>query len=662
MSKELSDFVIGNYVLIKELGSGTWGTVYLAKHFLLENKPQVAIKILHASLLNGNERGRFFQEAYLLDKLTHPHILPIYDVGQYGDLPFLVVEYAPGGSLRERLEGHPQQPMEVEQAIPILVQIGLALQHAHDQDIVHRDLKPENILFNTDGDALLADFGIAMELRLTNVVREIGTPPYMAPEQFMGKMSKRSDQYALGCIAYEMLTGVIPFSANDIYTMGYRHIHEQPEAPRALNRKLPYAIEQTILRAIAKQRDQRYVSVKAFVDDLQRGLDNQGGLPAITASQSSVRKPVLEPIQEASQQELPASQSIDVHTAATPEPTPLRGQYTPPQQPRVVAGPSHQTSGRIAWSVQTGGFVRATPVVVNDIVYIGSWDKKLYALDASSGNLRWSVATGGAISSSACVAADFAYVGSFDHKLYAFNAANGAMHWSAATANFITSTPTIAQGHVYTGSWDYMLYAFDAASGKQRWASPTGDAISSSPVIANGVAYIGSRDGRLYAFNATTGTLGWHASTRDIISASPAVIEGTVYIGSWDKRLYAFDAPSGKQRWSVITHGAIGSSPTIVYGVIYIGSDAHILYAFDANTGQMFWSTQVGGAITGTPAVHNGLVYVGSEDGRIYAFNTATGAIQWIFTTQGAINSSPVIANGLLYIGSDDGHVYALHL
>jgi serine/threonine protein kinase len=154
-----------------------------------------------------------------LEELKHPYILPVLDAGLHEGLLFLVVEYAVNGTLRDRLQG---QPFQIGEALTILAQIAQALQYAYNHDKVHRDLKPENILFNANGEALLADFGIAVTLERTQQIEVEGSPSYMAPEQFLGEISKRSDQYALGCIAYELLTGRRPFVAPTFLAMGYK--------------------------------------------------------------------------------------------------------------------------------------------------------------------------------------------------------------------------------------------------------------------------------------------------------------------------------------------------------------------------------------------------------------------------------------------------------
>ena len=155
---------IGSYRIIAEINSGAYGAVYQGKHVIFDEEPIVAIKLLHAYLSSAEAREQFIQEARLLKKLKHPYILPILNAGIQDGMPYLVTEYTSGGSLRDSLKQQAGTPMPVDEALTIITQIGQALYYAHQQNVVHRDLKPGNILFNAKGEALLADFGIAVIL------------------------------------------------------------------------------------------------------------------------------------------------------------------------------------------------------------------------------------------------------------------------------------------------------------------------------------------------------------------------------------------------------------------------------------------------------------------------------------------------------------------
>lgn len=262
---------IGNYHIVTRLASGSFGSVYLAQHVSLP-KQTVAIKLLHNEYLRSPELyEQFLQEAQLLDSLRHPHILPLIAAGIDEGFPYLMVEYAPRGSLREYIEQHAPHPLPLGKAITIVSQVAQALHYAHQQDIVHRDLKPDNILFNTNDEALIADFGVATILTPASrkQVQAIGTPAYMAPEQFTGTVGKKGDQYALGCIAYELVTGRQPFMAPDFISFSFQHMTEDPLPPRQLNPEVSVPIEDAILKAMAKLRAERHADVSAFATAFQ---------------------------------------------------------------------------------------------------------------------------------------------------------------------------------------------------------------------------------------------------------------------------------------------------------------------------------------------------------------------------------------------------------
>jgi tetratricopeptide (TPR) repeat protein len=261
---------IGNYRITNLFDSGSFGRIYRATHIYLPNRI-VAIKVMHLTFLGSQqERDNFLQEARLLDISKHPNILSIHDLGIEDGFPYIIAEFAPNGSLRNRIQRYAPKPMPQQKALTILTEVGQALHYVHEQLIVHRDLKPENILFNAKNEALIADFGIAvfLETQKTKYVNVIGSPHYMPPEQFEGFASRRSDQYALACIAYELFTGQPPFTAGHPIALWNKHQNEQPRPLRELNPAVPAHIERAILTALAKKREDRYHDVATFVSDL----------------------------------------------------------------------------------------------------------------------------------------------------------------------------------------------------------------------------------------------------------------------------------------------------------------------------------------------------------------------------------------------------------
>jgi tetratricopeptide (TPR) repeat protein len=264
---------IGNYRITSALNSGAFGRVYKGEHIILTHRI-VAIKVLHMNYLGSSEeRENFLQEAQFLEILKHAHILPIYDVGIDDEgFPYLVAEFAENGSLRDLLRHYRQlrQLMPLEECLRIISEVGEALDYVHKENVVHRDLKPENILFNAKNEAMIADFGIAvfLETTKTKYANATGSPLYMAPEQFEGLASRRSDQYALACITYELLTGHPVFNATHPLALGMKHQNEIPQPPTHLNPNIPLHIEKAILKALSKRREDRYETISDFIHAL----------------------------------------------------------------------------------------------------------------------------------------------------------------------------------------------------------------------------------------------------------------------------------------------------------------------------------------------------------------------------------------------------------
>ncbi len=243
---------VGNYQLIAKINSGAYGSVYQGRHYIFEGGPMVALKLLYADINSPEQQKEFVQEARILHKLKHPHILTIIDAGIAGGVPYLVMEYMAGGSLQEKFHQRAGRPFALKEALIILSQLGAALHYAHQHNVVHRDLKPGNILFTGQGEVCLADFGLSVVLTTakTGNIGSRGTPSYMAPEQFEGKLSAKSDQYALGCIGYELLTGRKPFQVPNpsLEAMWYQHTKVAPRPPRQFNPTLPPVSNRQFLR------------------------------------------------------------------------------------------------------------------------------------------------------------------------------------------------------------------------------------------------------------------------------------------------------------------------------------------------------------------------------------------------------------------------------
>lgn len=265
---------IGSYRLLSVLGQGGFGEVYYGEHLYLGTP--VAVKLLNAQREQGL-RDLIRAEAHTSARLIHPHIIQILDFGFEGDIPYLVMVYAPNGTLRKL---HPRGTVLAPQRVAFyLRQIAQALQYAHDRKLIHRDVKPENMLLDTRNEILLSDFGIAVgahDSQSLSAQDPMGTVAYMAPEQAEGKARPASDQYALAICAYEWLSGHPPFVGASTIEVALKHQQEQPSALSTTN---PYykgalpALQQIVMKALAKDPHRRFPSVLAFAEAFERASE-----------------------------------------------------------------------------------------------------------------------------------------------------------------------------------------------------------------------------------------------------------------------------------------------------------------------------------------------------------------------------------------------------
>src|SRR5712691_5757574 len=258
---------LGQYRLTRLLGRGGFADVYLGEQVYLES--QAAIKVLSAPLA-AEAISEFLKEARTLVRLAHPRIIRLLDYGMQEQMPFLVMEYAPGGTLRKL---HPRgQRLPLSTVVEYVKQAAEALQYAHNQRLIHRDVKPDNLLLGRQGEILLSDFGISLLAHSTRSQRTeeiVGTVAYMAPEQIQGHPCQASDQYALGVIAYEWLSGTRPFSGSFV-EIAAGHCLAEPPRLQAARLGIPNLVATVVSRALAKRPRQRFASVLAFARALER--------------------------------------------------------------------------------------------------------------------------------------------------------------------------------------------------------------------------------------------------------------------------------------------------------------------------------------------------------------------------------------------------------
>jgi serine/threonine protein kinase len=268
--------MLGPYRIINQIGEGGMATVYKAYQPSMDRN--VAVKVLPRQLAESEEfKQRFQQEARIIAKLEHPHILPVFDYGESEGVTYLVMRYLDAGTLQDKMVAH--RPLPLNEIDHIFTQLADALSYAHSFGIIHRDLKPSNALVDSHGNLFLTDFGIAKLLesaspRLTQTDAIMGTPAYISPEQAQANpVDQRSDIYSLGIILYEMVTGRVPFVAETPLAVILKHISDPLPPPSTLKADIPEAIEQVVLKALAKNPTDRFATVSEFASAWKKALD-----------------------------------------------------------------------------------------------------------------------------------------------------------------------------------------------------------------------------------------------------------------------------------------------------------------------------------------------------------------------------------------------------
>jgi eukaryotic-like serine/threonine-protein kinase len=690
---------VGEYCLLRWLGGGGFGDVYLAEH--LREHTQVAIKVLQTRFTRQEDLKEFINEARMIH-LKHSHIVSLLDFGIASDnTPFLVMAYAPHGTLRDR---HPKgSRLPLSTIISYVKPLASALQHAHSLHLVHRDVKPENMLVGPSHEILLSDFGIVAVVhssRSLSTEQGIGgTLPYMAPEQIAGKPRAASDQYALGIVVYEWITGRRPFTGT-VAEIAIQHTTTPPPSLREQLPMLPIDVEQVVLKALAKDHKSRFANIEAFARALEQAWQQAEAPNPTTERSSLVRSPL--PMQDLVSARPPTDRAHEGNPAVTdtrssplrtvsfsrmegmalvtqpvdgPVVTPLISpaipvlsrQEPPPSRLPPPGSPQRLRRGRLSWR-------RAALLLVLALLILGSAGGLFVTQYLYTTRSQATAKANAQVSSTAN-----AFLTS-TAQVYATTAAQvqpTARAAADAYARFVATNGIMfgfdAQ-HTHANPYERILNPTTVSGLTKKWAYQIRGYVESSPAVAGGVVYIGSDDGNLYALDAASGAKKWAYQTGSPVY-SPAVVDGVVYVDSYGGNLYALDAVSGAKKWAYHIGSYFYSSPAVANGVVYIGSEDGNLYALDAASGAKKWAYHTPGSTPGSrgysssPAVAGGVVYVGSGDGNLYALDAATGAKKWAYRAGGfssptleggAIYISPAVAGGVVYVGSYDGNLYAL--
>lgn len=328
---------LGNYRLIRRLGRGGFAEVYLGEHLYVGTL--AAIKVLHTQLAT-RDLETFRQEARIIASLEHPHIVRMFDFGVQDGIPYLIMSYASGGTLRDR---HPKgKQLSLPAILDYVRQITQALQYAHDKKLIHRDIKPENMLIGQRGEIVLSDFGIALiaqSSRYQSIQDMAGTIAYMAPEQIQAHPRPASDQYALGVVVYEWIVGERPFTGS-FTEIAAKHCLTSPPPLREKLPELPVEIEHVVLKAMAKDPKDRFNRVQDFAAALEKAIQEM-------PSASSSLKISTEAFQDGGITDKTAIDTSSTRSSHQAQPDNRLEKTTPLSPPVSAPSPQHEVTDQI---------------------------------------------------------------------------------------------------------------------------------------------------------------------------------------------------------------------------------------------------------------------------------------------------------------------------
>lgn len=587
---------------------GGMGAVYRAQDLRFNVKKIVAVKEMINQATDEDTRRtiieNFEREANILATVNHPAIPTIYDYFTLGSRSYLVMEFIHGANLENKLH-EAGGPLDEEMVISWGIALCDVLDYLHTQEpepIIFRDVKPANILINKKNQITLVDFGIAKTFQTGTKGTMIGTEGYSPPEQYRGEATPKVDIYALGATMHHLLSGMDP-RTEPPFTWDERPIQEA-------NPKISTGTATIINTTLQYNPSDRF------------------------ASAGEMKKALI---------------SVAQQTGMLTEDLSIA------QATQFLQDESHSP----VWEFKCEDEIRGSANYQNGIIFIGSYDHNVYALDSSSGDFIWKYAANGGVVSKPAIHENKLFFGSVDQYVHTISIRNGKRVWIQSTDGAIYSSPAIAEGHLFIGSDDEYLHVINIINGREAWRTNLGARIRSSPIVVGDLIYVGSENGEIQCYDFS-GNIKWRTSSKRAVTASPYFHNNVIYISSMDSVLYAIDSQSGWVIWRFRMEGGSISTPTVHENYIFVGSTDGNLYCVNSKSSKKVWNFNTDNQVNSSPVYFKDAVYFSNADGFVYSVEAKTGRLRWKYQTGGPVTGSPIIVNDTVYIGSTDHKLYAL--
>ncbi len=677
----------GKYEIIRELGSGNMGRVLLVHD--PDRNIQLALKIMLAGEhADQKQEDRFFAETSAMQRLKHPNIVQIYDVGKHNGINFFTMECVDGVDLDDFLKS---RKISSRRAVEIFIKIAQAIQHAHEKNILHRDIKPGNIILRNAKDPLVTDFGLARSTReasrITQTGALLGTPAFMAPEQARGKtkeIDERTDIYALGVTLYKMLTRQLPFNASTSLATLQKVVNTTPTPVRKINPLIPQDLENICMKAIEKKKEHRFSSVKEMIEDLERFLDGV----SVSTPQSSPRLKnlrasisqykvhlflgalllisllghvyTLQGQSNVKSQKLFSKQDVQIISPSFLKKESFDAIPSSVYEMKLeVKLPSdiieiHTQGKRIPWNKPKTNFKTNVPLVYGenliDITFLDKFERYY--------KLRRKVERKKAKGS-------FLFHDNVERlsKAKTYSITPLKLKWKFSMKNSeITFTPLVLNNRIFFGSRNSFFYCVND-KGQLVWKFESSAPIAGYGTISEGVVYFGNNYGDVYGLDIHSGNQLFFYRTKQPQRFSPLIRENTIYLNTDEENFYAIDLETAQKKWHFVGEKGdeLYSSPSFYKQTIIIPEYSGKVYALDCKNGDVLWKKKINPHNFGSPIVIDDTVYI-VFDGIFCAFNAKNGELLWDCKLEGEIVSTGILYGYSVLITNTKGILHSVDL
>lgn len=602
------------------------------------------------------DEAMFEREAALLARLRHPNLPACWDHFSENGSHYLVSDFIQGVALQDIIEQ--QGPAAEQDVVRWGIDLCDALIYIHSQQppVVHRDIKPDNVIITPEGSAVLVDFGIA---RLHSVGRhdtmKMGTWGYLPPEQKAGRTEPRSDLYALGATLYFALTGNDPQLLNifDINLQWRKGVSFPPA--RDANPQVSADMEEILAQSTRVLVEERYPSARAMLDDL-RNLQ--------TAQKSQPCPHCQAPNHHSATKCQSCGKSLTLQPAPQPAPAPR-----PPQNwasfrgNAARAGVTTDTMRpplKSVWTFPTQGALDGSPIINNGIIYVGSRDQYLYALDAQKQRELWRYQAGAPLRSTPTLHGDTLFFGDDDGTMHAVQSSGGTGRWRVPLRGKIFASAAAGAGLIISATQAGRVVALNPTNGETIWEHFDGNAFYASPAVLNNLVIVANGIGQIKGLDIASGKLQWTFQASGQVRATPACQDGQALIAALDGSVALLDMRSGERLWQRSLGVPISASPVLSSERAFAVGQEGVVFALSRDGGNRLWTTKTHGQLAASPMLCDNTLLVIDSDGALLLLDADTGKIGFQLALGAPVFASPAVSGVWCVIGTRQGSICLL--